>query len=129
MFIRWKQTARKPLADGTKRYRLSCQIVEAYRDEAGKPRQRMVAHLGTVRKEHLRPKEHDGWVQVFWFCVNVSRKLRKLEVPAKDAIEYKTKIGARLRHPMEKGRARMRDFCEATYNEQSLADTEYFDVM
>lgn len=79
MFIRWKRKAHKPKKDYQNggyitHYLLYAQLLESYRED-GKPRQRVIKHLGGF-KEHLRELAHIR----LYFWQDASKKLDELSL-------------------------------------------------
>ncbi len=117
MYIRWKKQRRRPKwaepytlidspgkatilgAEGT--VTLACQLVESCRNDAGKPRQRIVAHLATIREHALQ----DGLARAaFWDAF-----IRKLAQVPLCREQYETLIHATTaRVPFPTRRARER---------------------
>ena len=123
MFVRWKATRLQPpknQAAYRRAYReykrkddatrLTCQLVEAYRED-GRPRQRVVAHLGSLLDEQCRPKDFREQAAVLRFFLKVDKKLESLGITAEDAAEYRLKIGERIRRGTKKTREKMRLEC------------------
>ena len=62
MYARWKRRALKRVGDGPPAYRLDLVLVESRRVD-GRPRQRFVAHLSTIREDRAGDVRQRTW---FW---------------------------------------------------------------
>lgn len=68
MYVRWKRRNLKRVGGSTD-YALDAVLVESMRI-GGKPRQRHVAHLASIREDDLAPEAKPQWRAQFWRTVD-----------------------------------------------------------
>ncbi len=105
MFIRWKRSKLRLSRHDFKRneqgkiepvrcYSLRCELVESYRNEEGKPRQRTKKYLASIHENHLGNAIKRN---TFWYAVDL--RLGRLELAPDEEAKLRGMLERRVPRP------------------------------
>ena len=98
MFVRWQKRQRVKRQWDDRGDTFTAVLVESYRDAEGRPRQRHIAYLGSIR-EHTSP----GRVLDFWNHADTTLKRLVTEGKAVDIEAVTAALQIRVPHPRRHG--------------------------